>query len=368
MSDKWRFILDIEGTAAKTMTVPIAALSNRAAGKIPNGVAIYYFPKPCISFGYFQDIDTDIDVELAKKHNIEISRRIEGIGGGTIFLDPTGLIALGIIADSSVFSSMEDAFHKSGEALTEVYKVLGVEDAKYYPPDDVRAEGSGRKLGAVGVTEMFGIYAVVSTNMPGYISSEILPKIGRIPAEKFKDKKIKTFEEYQGGVEAEIGYQPNPYEFSGAVYKVFQEEFGVEFTPGTYSKEEVDMIESLTPRFQSEEHIYALSSKRRFSEAPSNYKMGLGRYKTGKLVESRVLVDPDGIIKDMFFCGDFYAKPVPVLREVEKSLVGLSIKDDDAMLEKIKVAYQDPNWGTSEIVAEDFLKALIAARESIYGK
>ena len=40
------------------------------------------------------------------------------------------------------------------------------------------------------------------------------------------------------------------------------------------------------------------------------------------LWESRALVDPDGIIKDMFFCGDFYAKPVPVLREVEESLKG----------------------------------------------
>ncbi|MEX2704984.1 MAG: biotin/lipoate A/B protein ligase family protein [Candidatus Freyrarchaeum guaymaensis] len=366
MSDRWRFLLDVEGTAAKTMTVPIVALTQKAANKIPNTVALYYFPRPAISFGYFQDIDTDIDMELAKKHNIEVCRRAEGIGGGTIFLDPTGLMSLGIIADKSVFSSMDEAFRKAGEALTEVYKTW-VEDAKYYPPDDVRAEGSGRKLGAVGATEMFGVYAVVSTNMPGYISSDILPKVGRIPAEKFKDKKLKSFEEYQGGVEAEIGYRPNPYEFAGAVCRVFEEIFDIEFEPGTYTKEELELMETLNTKFQSDEHLYAVSSKRRFAGAPSNYKIGLGRYKTGKLVESRVLVDPDGIIKDMFFCGDFYAKPVPLLRQVEESLRGVSIKDDDAMLEKIKVAYEDPNWETSDIKAEDFLKALIAARESIYG-
>ena len=366
MSDKWRFLLDVEGTATKTMTVPIAAFTQRAANKIPNTVALYYFPKPAVSFGYFQDIDTDIDMELAKKHNIEVCRRAEGIGGGTIFLDPTGLMSLGIIADRSVFSSMDEAFRKAGEALTEVYRTW-VEDAKYYPPDDVRAEGSGRKLGAVGATEMFGVYAVVSTNMPGYISSDILPKVGRIPEEKFKDKKLKSFEEYQGGVEAETGYRPNPYEFAGVVYRVFEEVFDIEFEPGTYTKEELELMETLNTRFQSDEHLYAISSKRRFADAPSNHRIGLGRYKTGKLVESRVLVDPDGIIKDMFFCGDFYAKPVPLLRQVEESLKGVSIKDDDAMLEKIKVAYEDPNWETSDIEAEDFLTAMIAARESIYG-
>ncbi|MHA1578128.1 MAG: octanoyltransferase, partial [Candidatus Freyarchaeota archaeon] len=67
MSDKWRFLLDVEGTAAKTMTVPIAVLTQKVANKIPNTLAFYYFPRPAISFGYFQDIDTDIDMELAKK-------------------------------------------------------------------------------------------------------------------------------------------------------------------------------------------------------------------------------------------------------------------------------------------------------------
>ena len=365
MGEEWRFILDVEGTAAKPLTASMALLSSRAAGKTPNTALVMYWPKPCITFGYFHDIDTDFDLELAEKHNIELARRMEGMGGGTIFLDPHGFMGLAMSVDKETFPTMDDAFRKTGEALTEVYRMLGVEDAKYYPPDDVRAENSGRKVGAVGITELFGYYIVNSSNMPGYIHSDILIKVAKIPPEKFKDKKLKTFDEYQGGVEAETDYCPNPYEFAGAVLRGFEDILGIKFKPGWYTEEELAQMELLNAKAMSEEHTYALSSKRRFAGAPADHRVIMGRYKTGKLVESRVLVDPDGIIKDMFFCGDFYAKPVPVLREIEESLKGVSIHDYEAMLSRIKVAWENPSWETSDISAEDFLKALTAARESL---
>ncbi|MFB0562250.1 MAG: biotin/lipoate A/B protein ligase family protein [Candidatus Lokiarchaeia archaeon] len=359
-SDEWRFSLFTKGNATRILGMSIASITLRMQGKIPNGVSIWYFPKPSISLGYFQDIDTDLDLELAKKHNIEICRRLEGMGGGTIFLDPHGFMGIGVLGDNTVFSSMEDVFHKAGAALTEMYKILGIKDAKYYPPDDVRAEGSGRKMGAVGVTAVGGLYLVNSSNFPGYISSDLLPEVARIPEEKWKDKKIKSFGEYQGGVEAEIGTRPDPYEFASAAYKAFGKVLSVKFRIADYTEEEWEMCEDFAVKAQSDEHMFAVSSEKRYGKIPSDYKYGLGRYKSGKLVESRVLLDSEGIIKDMFFCGDFYAKPVPVLREVEQSLKGVSAKDEKTMLEKINVAYKNPDWETSEISAEDFLKALIA--------
>ncbi|MGQ9721048.1 MAG: lipoate--protein ligase family protein [Candidatus Jordarchaeum sp.] len=365
MAKEWRFILDVEGTAAKPLTASMSLLSSRAANKTPNTALVMYWPKPCITFGYFQDIDTDFDLELAKKYNIELARRMEGMGGGTIFLDTHGFMGLAMSVDKETYPTMKDAFNRTGEALTEVYRMLGVEDAKYYPPDDVRAEASGRKVGAVGITELFGYYIVNSSNMPGYIRDDILIKVAKIPAEKFKDKKLKTFDEYQGGVEAETGYCPNPYEFAGAVYKAFEDILGIEFKPGWYTKEELDQMALLNMKAMSEEHTFARSSKRKFAGAPKDYKVAIGKYKARKLVESRILVDPKGVIKDMFFAGDFYAKPVPILREMEESFKGVSINDDDAMLKKIKAAYEKPGWETSEISPEDFLKALIAGRESL---
>ncbi|MEM2958170.1 MAG: hypothetical protein QW261_07765 [Candidatus Jordarchaeaceae archaeon] len=365
MTDEWRFILDVEGTAAKPLTASMSLLSSRAANKTPNTALLMYWPKPAITFGYFQDADTDFDWELAKKHGIEICRRLEGMGGGTIFLDPHGFMGLAVTLDKAICPTMNDAFRKTGEALTEVYKILGVEDAKYYPPDDVRAEGSGRKLGAVGVTELFGYYLVNSSNMPGYITSDVLVKVGKIPPEKFKDKKLKTFEEYQGGVEAETGYCPNPYEFAGAVYKAFEDVLDIKFKPGTYIKDELDQMALLNMKAMSEEHTFARAHKRRFAGAPPDYKIAIGKYKARKLVESRILVDPKGVIRDMFFCGDFYAKPVPVLKEMEESLKGVSISDDETILSKIKAAYGKPGWETSQISPEDFLKAIIAGRESL---
>ncbi|MGQ9721855.1 MAG: lipoate--protein ligase family protein [Candidatus Jordarchaeum sp.] len=359
-SDEMRFALFTKGTATRILGMSIASISLRMQGKIPNGISIWYFSEPSISLGYFQDIDTDIDLELAKKHNIEICRRLEGMGGGVIFLDPEGFMGIGILADKTIFPTMEEAFHKSGAALTEMYKILGVKDAKYYPPDDVRAEGSGRKMGAVGVTEVGGLYLVNSSNFPGYIKSDLLPQIARIPEEKWKDKKIKSFGEYQGGVEAEIGHRPDPFEFASAAYKAFGKVFGVKFRIQDLTEEEWEMCEDFAVRAQSDEHMFAVSSKKRFGKIPPDHKYGIGRYKSGKLVESRVLLDSKGIIKDMFFAGDFYAKPVPIMREMEESLKGVSAKDDKTMLEKIKVAYQKPNWETSEISPEDFLKALVA--------
>jgi len=360
-----KFTLFTKGTATRILGMSIASISLRMQGKVPNGISVWYFPEPSISLGYFQDIDTDIDLELAKKHNIEICRRLEGMGGGVIFLDPEGFMGIGILADKTIFSSMQEAFYKSGTALTEMYKILGVKDAKYYPPDDVRAERSGRKMGAVGVTEVGGLYLINSSNFPGYISSDLLPQIARIPEEKWKDKKIKSFGEYQGGVEAETGYCPNPYEFAGAVYKAFEDVLDIKFKPGTYIKDELDQMALLNMKAMSEEHTFARAHKRRFAGAPPDYKIAIGKYKARKLVESRILVDPKGVIRDIFFCGDFYAKPVPVLKEMEESLKGVSISDDETILSKIKAAYEKPGWETSQISPEDFLKAVIAGRESL---
>jgi lipoate-protein ligase A len=364
MVDEWRFILDVEGTAAKPLTASLSLLSSRAANKTPNTTVVMYWPKPCITFGYFQDVDTDFDLELAKKHSVEIARRMEGMGGGTIFLDPHGFMGILVTGDKKTYPTMDDAFRKTGTALTEVYKMLGIEDAKYHPPDDVRAEGTGRKMGAVGITEMFGYYIVNSSNMPGYISSDIIIKVAKIPPEKFKDKKLKTFEEYQGGVEAETGYCPNPYEFAGTVYKAFEDMLDIKFKPGWYTKEELDQMALLNAKAMSDEHLFARSSKRRFAGATKDQQVLIGKYKARKLVESRILVDKKGIIKDFFFCGDFYAKPVPVLKEMEESLKGVSINDDNALLGKIKVAYGKPGWETSQISAEDFLKSISIARDS----
>jgi hypothetical protein len=203
--------------------------------------------------------------------------------------------------------------------------------------------------------------------MPGFLSEETLFRVAKIPEEKWKDKKFTSIEEYAGGYEAEMGRRMSPEELADALEEAFSE-IGWKITRGSLTEGEEKLIEKLTKKTLSDEHMFKYSSKRRFAEIPEGCKLGFGRYKTAKLVESRVLIDKDGKIKDMFFCGDFYVKPVPYLIELEESLKGVSVRDEEAILERVKQTYKKPDWETSMIEPEAFVKAVIDAGEKALGK
>jgi len=78
-----------------SMGLDEALLLLRANDKIPDTFRFYSFLPSCVSIGYFQRLESSIDLDFCKKNNIDYVRRITG--GGNVFHDSLGEITYSVV-------------------------------------------------------------------------------------------------------------------------------------------------------------------------------------------------------------------------------------------------------------------------------
>src|SRR2546427_12623647 len=84
-SDGWRLLVDAPAGGAWNMAVDEVLLDGVAAGTTPPTLRFYAWTPPCLSLGYFQQIDVG-DLEGGRSLGVEAVRR--PTWGLAILLDP----------------------------------------------------------------------------------------------------------------------------------------------------------------------------------------------------------------------------------------------------------------------------------------
>ena len=121
-------LLNMEkNSAAMNMAIDEAILA--AQKEQPNPTLRFYgWTQPAFSFGYFQDIATEVDVDACRADGIELVKRMTG--GGTVVhgweLTYTLILPRGA-GELSVF----DAYQRIGQSLAKAFQKLGI-PAKCY--------------------------------------------------------------------------------------------------------------------------------------------------------------------------------------------------------------------------------------------
>jgi len=107
-----------------------------AAGRRPPLLRVWEWAAPCVVIGSFQSVRNEVDTEAARRHGIEVVRRISG--GGAMFIEPGNTITYSIYAPGSLVEglSFQDSYAFLDDWVIAALRELGI-NASYQPLNDI---------------------------------------------------------------------------------------------------------------------------------------------------------------------------------------------------------------------------------------
>lgn len=180
----WQLIHDGPQSPVLHMALDDVLMDEVAAGRRSPTLRYWEWASSCVVIGRFQSLRNEVDPEGARRHGVEVVRRISG--GGAMFNEPGNTITYSVYAPEALVEGLSFresyAFMDSWviEALTE----LGI-DAWYQPLNDITSAGG--KIGGAAQLRRRG--AVLHHAMLAYnINAERMTDVLRIGKEKLSDK------------------------------------------------------------------------------------------------------------------------------------------------------------------------------------
>jgi lipoate-protein ligase A len=362
MKEEWRFIYEPEVEPAAAYAFPASIRDGINKGIAPNTMVLAGFNKHWITMNEHGDINTEVNLEACKRHNVEIVRRI-GLGFGTGFMDKDAVMLLEMIFKPDFFMNMDKAHSQVGSAYVQAYLKLGVRSIWYDHIGDLRAGGM-RKMTGMGMAIMRGLgfhYGFINI---GPIDLDIMLDVIPLVPEKFKDKAIKELKSYTISAEEEAGRHLSKDKIRDVIKEAFENTLQIKLIEGELSDEERKWFEEYKKYAMSDECLYQCSSTRRFAKIPEGCKLGTTKYKARKLIQPFVLIDEADTIRDLMLCGDYMFSPTEYVYDLEEALKGIDAFDKEAIILKIKDAFARSGCEVLMVSPEDFADAIITAAKA----
>lgn len=154
------------------------------AGRRKPTLRIWEWAAPAVVIGRFQSLRNEVDGEAARRHGIEVVRRVSG--GGAMFIEPGNTITYSIYAPQSLVKglSFKEAYAFFDAWVLEALGELGIK-AWYQPLNDITSEG-GKIAGAAQVHR--GGAVLHHVTMAYDIDAAKMLDVLRIGREKLSDK------------------------------------------------------------------------------------------------------------------------------------------------------------------------------------
>ncbi|WP_278465170.1 biotin/lipoate A/B protein ligase family protein [Saccharolobus islandicus] len=324
----------------------------------PTLIVMEGFSRPFSYLGYYQDVDKEVKLDNVTKYNVELVRRWK-LGMGNIFMDKiTGGWA--IIFPQKVFKNSAEAYDiLVGRVFLDTVKNLGVTNAEYVSPNDIRVKG--KKLCGTGVSILNDKREVVFFN--GFTNlwkpdPELPFKILNIPPEKFADKAIKKPEEYFAAIEIDGNLTPKLGDFKEALVKAISKEFNAKVETEELSDEEENIWRKYLNILKSEEFIFRRSTGK-FITKNRGYEYRFAQKKYRKLVQASLALDDNNRIKDVMITGDFGLVPPDLDEDITKELIELTCDDFEVaknrVLKLMKNGYEIIGASPEEFITPVFM-------------
>jgi len=154
------------------------------AGRRTPTLRIWEWASPAVVIGRFQSLRNEVDGEAARRHGIEVVRRVSG--GGAMFIEPGNTITYSIYAPQSLVKglSFQEAYAFLDAWVLQALAELGIK-AWYQPLNDITSEG-GKIAGAAQVHR--GGAVLHHVTMAYDIDAAKMLDVLRIGREKLSDK------------------------------------------------------------------------------------------------------------------------------------------------------------------------------------
>ncbi|GGK03562.1 lipoate--protein ligase family protein [Luteimonas terricola] len=180
----WHLVHAAPQAPALHMALDDVMLDEVAAGRRPPTLRVWEWAGPAVVMGRFQSLRNEVDMEAARRHGIEVVRRISG--GGAMFIEPGNTITYSIVAPLTLVEDMtfEQAYAFMDQWVIEALAGLGIK-AWYQPLNDITS--SAGKIAGAAQTRRRG--AVLHHVTMAYdIDAARMMEVLRIGREKLSDK------------------------------------------------------------------------------------------------------------------------------------------------------------------------------------
>jgi lipoate-protein ligase A len=180
----WRLVRGAPLRPNQHMALDDVLLASVAAGRRPPTLRMWEWAGNAVVLGRFQSVRNEVDLDGARRHDVQVVRRITG--GGAMFIEPGNTITYSVYAPDRLVAGMSavDSYAFFDEWVLEALRSLGVE-AWYQPINDITSAAG--KIG--GAAQMRRAGAVLHHVTMAYdIDTDKMLEVLRIGREKLSDK------------------------------------------------------------------------------------------------------------------------------------------------------------------------------------
>jgi lipoate-protein ligase A len=155
-----------------------------ASGMRPPLLRFWEWEAPCVVIGRFQSLANEVDTEGARRHGVNVVRRISG--GGAMFMEAGNCITYSIYAPESMVEGMsfEESYAFLDQWVIDALAEVGIK-AWYQPLNDITSP-AGKIAGAAQARR--GGVVLHHTTMAYDIDAAKMLEVLRIGREKLSDK------------------------------------------------------------------------------------------------------------------------------------------------------------------------------------
>jgi lipoate-protein ligase A len=180
----WELVHEAPQSPAMHMALDEVMVDEVAAGRRGPTLRIWEWAGPAVVMGRFQSLRNEVDMDAARRHGIDVVRRISG--GGAMFIEPGNTITYSIFAPATLVEGMsfEQAYALMDAWVIAALGELGIQ-AWYQPLNDI-ASPVGKIAGAAQARR--GKAVLHHVTMAYDIDADKMLQVLRIGREKLSDK------------------------------------------------------------------------------------------------------------------------------------------------------------------------------------
>jgi len=229
-----------------------ALLELRSRGEIGDTLRLYIMNPHAVTVGRFQRISEVVDVEAARSLGVDVTRRITG--GGTVYHDPQGEITYSIVVKAEgPFEDVEESFAIICRGVLEAVKLLGAQDARYKPVNDILV--GGRKVSGSAQARRRGALLQHGTLM--YATRlDVLEKVLAPQIELLREKGHQGFRDRVTTLTEALRRRFSKEEVVEALVKGFSKALGAELVLDEPSERELKLAEELEQRYRDPNWVF----------------------------------------------------------------------------------------------------------------
>ncbi|MEM7816004.1 MAG: lipoate--protein ligase family protein [Candidatus Aenigmatarchaeota archaeon] len=236
--EEFRLIRTIEASGAVQMAIDEAILTARIRNLVPNTLRFFTWKPPCVTIGFFQSLEQEVDVKKARELGVDIVRRYTG--GGAVFHDKELTYSI-VLSEKEASADIIESYKKICGGIVSGLETLGIK-AEFKPINDIVV--NGKKISGSAQTRKGGIILQHGTILMDTDVKKMFSLL-KVPDEKFRDKMIKAAQERVTSLKTEAGREINRKELENAIVSGFGNVFGARFSEGRLTKEETKLAERL---------------------------------------------------------------------------------------------------------------------------